>query len=239
MPQGETLSRIDTLSIERAYTASLLGVLVVAQELFPLPPTDDNDVYFREIVGKFGLAASHFGQPKVAANKNYLTTVTETKLSLEALKVLVEKQMGYIGTIAVNLGNCVARIVLLRMASYPIEEQMLKELRELTTRLSINPSAVSMFLKDYEPMHFVEALHKENPMSNISFNAPITGNVNVAGNSIIAPVQSITFGDILARIESSSATESEKQAAKSKLTEFLSHPLVAAVVGGLAGGIGA
>jgi hypothetical protein len=196
-------------------------------------------VYFREIVGKFGLAANHFGLPKVAVNENYLPTIAETKLSLDALKRLVESRMGYIGTVAVNLGNCVARIVLLRMASYPIEEKMLEELRQLTTRLGIDSSAVSMFLNDYEPMHFVDALHKENTMSNISFNAPITGNVNVAGNSIIAPVQSITFGDILTRIEKSSATETEKQAAKSKLTEFLSHPLVAAIVGGLAGGIGA
>jgi len=39
----------------------------------------------------------------------------------------------------------------------------------------------------------------------------------------------------VAQIEASNAPPAEKEAAKSKLAEFLSHPLVAAIAGGIAG----
>ncbi len=75
-------------------------------------------------------------------------------------------------------------------------------------------------------------------MANITFTGPVSGNINVAGHSISAPVMSLSLGDVLARIESSSAAPTEKEAAKSKLAEFLSHPVVAAIIGGLASNIG-
>lgn len=75
-------------------------------------------------------------------------------------------------------------------------------------------------------------------MSNITFNGPVTGNINVAGHSITAPVMSVSLGELLTKIEASNVAAPEKEAAKSKLAEFLSHPVVAAIVGGLAGKIG-
>lgn len=94
-----------------------------------------------------------------------------------------------------------------------------------------------------EPLHYSDCpmyakLHQERAMANITFTGPVSGNINVAGHSISAPVLSLSFGDVLARIESSSATPAQKEAAKSKLAEFLSHPVIAAVVGGLAGSVG-
>src|SRR5579859_1997758 len=80
-----------------------------------------------------------------------------------------------------------------------------------------------------EPLHFSDCplyakLHQERSVSNITFNGPVTGNINVAGHAISAPVMSLSIGDLLANIDASDATAPEKEAAKSKLTEFLAHP---------------
>ncbi len=74
-------------------------------------------------------------------------------------------------------------------------------------------------------------------MTNINFNAPVSGQINVAGTTVDAPVMNISVGELLTRIEDADATTEEKEAAKSKLAELLEHPLVAAIVGGLVGAI--
>jgi hypothetical protein len=91
-----------------------------------------------------------------------------------------------------------------------------------------------------EPMHYAECpvfakLYQEKAMAQINFNGPVSGQVNVAGESISSPVLSLSVRDIVAQIEASNAPPAEKEAAKSKLAEFLSHPLVAAIAGGIAG----
>lgn len=94
-----------------------------------------------------------------------------------------------------------------------------------------------------EPLHFSDCsyysiLHQEKPLSHITFNGPVTGNINVAGHTISAPVMSLSIADLLAKIDASDIAPVEKEAAKSKLAEFLSHPVIAAIIGGLAGKIG-
>lgn len=94
-----------------------------------------------------------------------------------------------------------------------------------------------------EPLHFLDCplyakLYQEKPVSNITFNGPVTGNINVAGHSINAQAMSLSLTELFAKIEASGVAAPEKEAAKSKLAEFLSHPVVAAIVGGLAGSVG-
>ncbi|WP_167631675.1 hypothetical protein [Mariprofundus ferrooxydans] len=93
-----------------------------------------------------------------------------------------------------------------------------------------------------EPMHYSDCplysmLRQEKTMTNINFNAPVSGQINVAGTTVDAPVMNISVGELLTRIEDADATTEEKEAAKSKLAELLEHPLVAAIVGGLVGAI--
>ena len=95
--------------------------------------------------------------------------------------------------------------------------------------------------QDVEPLHYTNCalyaqLSLEKPVSNINFNGPVTGNVNVAGQDVNATTLSLSVSEILARIDASTAPPAEKEAAKSKLAAFLSHPLVVAVAGRLAGG---
>lgn len=97
--------------------------------------------------------------------------------------------------------------------------------------------------KDVEPLHysncpFYAKLHQEKRMSNITFNGPVSGNVNVAGHSITEPVMLLSIAELLTKIETSNVPAPEREAAKSKLAEFLAHPVVAAIIGGLAGKIG-
>jgi hypothetical protein len=94
-----------------------------------------------------------------------------------------------------------------------------------------------------EPMHYSECpiyskLPQEKKMAEINFHAPITGQVNVAGESISNPALNLSVGDILAKIESSDASPEDKETAKSRLKEFLAHPLVSAIIGGVVGRIG-
>lgn len=80
---------------------------------------------------------------------------------------------------------------------------------------------------------------QEKTVSQVNnFHGPISGQVNVAGESIRNAVLSFSLAEIVAKIDASSATPAEKEGAKSRLTEFLAHPIVAAIVGGIAGGIG-
>lgn len=92
-----------------------------------------------------------------------------------------------------------------------------------------------------EPIHYTECpvyakLYEEKAMAQINFNAPVSGQVNVAGKSINSPVMALSIQDIVARIDASDASPAEKEGAKSKLAAFLEHPLVTGIVGGLAGG---
>lgn len=75
--------------------------------------------------------------------------------------------------------------------------------------------------------------HKSN--TQITVSGPVYGPLNVAGRDIGSTQLNLTLGDIIGAIEVSKSTEAEKREAKSKLQEFLSHPLVTAIVGGMAG----
>lgn len=94
-----------------------------------------------------------------------------------------------------------------------------------------------------EPLHFSDCplfaqLQQEKKVSDITFTGPVTGNVNVAGHTISAPVMTLSFADLLSKIEASNASIADKEDAKSKLAELLSHPLVTSILGGIAGSIG-
>ncbi len=80
------------------------------------------------------------------------------------------------------------------------------------------------------------ATSSEKPVSQINFHGPVSGHVVVAGESVYNTVLNLSLAEIVAKIDASPATPSEKEGAKSRLKEFLAHPVVAAVVGGLAGG---
>lgn len=45
------------------------------------------------------------------------------------------------------------------------------------------------------------------------------------------------FNQLLQQIDESTASDEEKQEAKSRLSKFLAHPLVGSIVGGLAGSL--
>lgn len=92
------------------------------------------------------------------------------------------------------------------------------------------------------PLHYSDCamyslLHQEKPMANLTFNAPVTGNVNIAGHTISSPTMSLTISELIEKIDASTASPQEKEEAKSKLGEFFAHPTVASVVGGIFGGI--
>jgi len=91
-------------------------------------------------------------------------------------------------------------------------------------------------------MHYSECplyaqLSLEKQVSSITFNGPVSGNVNIAGETVNATTLTLSISELLARIDASSAAPVEKEAAKSRLAAFLSHPVVAAIVGGVAGGL--
>jgi hypothetical protein len=75
--------------------------------------------------------------------------------------------------------------------------------------------------------------------SNVfNVNAPISNSVLGSSNSNVVAIEAIKLGEISNQIERSSLTEAEKNEAKSKLSEFLGHPIIAGIVGALAGKIG-
>ncbi len=94
------------------------------------------------------------------------------------------------------------------------------------------------------PMHYSECpvyskIPKEKGMPQVTIHGNVSGQVNIGGESVNSPVFQLSLGELLSRIEAADAPPSEKSAAKSKLQELLAHPVVAAIVGGLAGRIGA
>ena len=94
------------------------------------------------------------------------------------------------------------------------------------------------------PLHYSECsvyskIPKGKPMPQITIHGNVNGQVNVAGQSIDSPVLNLSLGELVSRIDASDAPQVEKAEAKSRLQELLSHPVVAAIVGGLAGRIGA
>ena len=76
-------------------------------------------------------------------------------------------------------------------------------------------------------------------MPQVTIHGNVNGQVNIGGESVNSPVFQLSLGDLLSRIDAADAPPAEKRAAKSKLQELLAHPVVAAIVGGLAGRIGA
>jgi hypothetical protein len=80
---------------------------------------------------------------------------------------------------------------------------------------------------------------KEKVMPQVTIHGNVNGQVNIGGESVNSPVLQLSIGELLARIDAADASPGEKVAAKSKLQELLAHPVVAAIVGGLAGRIGA
>lgn len=93
------------------------------------------------------------------------------------------------------------------------------------------------------PLHYTDCplyakLYQEKPMANFTFNGPVTGNVNIAGHSITGPVMSLTLSELIEKIDASTASPLEKEEAKSKLADFLAHPLLSSVIGGIVSGVG-
>jgi hypothetical protein len=90
-----------------------------------------------------------------------------------------------------------------------------------------------------EPMHYsvcplYSKLIQEKTMPNVTIHGGVSGQVNIAGETVSNPVLHLSLGELLERIEASDATLDEKLAVKSKFKEFLAHPLVDAIAGGLA-----
>ncbi len=69
---------------------------------------------------------------------------------------------------------------------------------------------------------------------NHGHNITITGSSNVQIGDANSQGVSIEIGKLLDAINNSTGKEGEKEEAKSLLRSFLSHPLVSAIVGGLA-----
>jgi hypothetical protein len=94
------------------------------------------------------------------------------------------------------------------------------------------------------PMHYSECpvyskIPKEKGMPQINIHGNVNGQLNVGGESVNSPVFQLSLAELVSRIEAADVSPSEKAGAKSKLQELLAHPVVAAIVGGLAGRIGA
>ena len=77
---------------------------------------------------------------------------------------------------------------------------------------------------------------KHTPVTfNISGN--VYGQLNAAGQSINLPKLNVSIEEIINSIDASDAPIEQKESAREKLAEFLKHPLVSAVIGGLSGSI--
>ncbi len=72
------------------------------------------------------------------------------------------------------------------------------------------------------------AAAKAQTSMNIRDSTVQIGNYNVQNNQVTV------FRDIVAQIDASQHTEAEKAAAKSKVTELLTHPVIVSVVGAIA-----
>lgn len=93
------------------------------------------------------------------------------------------------------------------------------------------------------PMHYSDCpvyskIPKEKVMPQITIHGNVSGQLNVGGQSVNSPVFQLSLRELVSKIEAADVSPSEKASAKSKLYELLAHPVVAAIVGGLAGNIG-
>lgn len=70
-----------------------------------------------------------------------------------------------------------------------------------------------------------------------SRNVTVSGSQNVQIGDSNSMDLAYVFNQLSQAIEESNGSEEEKREAQSQLKEFLSHPLVAAIMGGLAGGM--
>lgn len=77
----------------------------------------------------------------------------------------------------------------------------------------------------------------ERITQGINFHGSITGQVNIAGQTISSPIFSLILADIEKKISDSDAPPEEKEEAHTRLKAFLAHPIVAGIVGALAGNI--
>ena len=75
-----------------------------------------------------------------------------------------------------------------------------------------------------------------SPCSTVNIHGNVNAPLNVATGQHVT-ITSLTVGEILAKIDSSNASPEEKMAAKSRFQEFMSHPLVTSIVGGIAGSL--
>lgn len=91
--------------------------------------------------------------------------------------------------------------------------------------------------RHYSDCPVYSRLQKGSNMSQVTIHGNVTGQLNIAGESVTSPVLHLSLNDLLSKIDSSNASPQEKTSAKAKLKELLAHPVVAAIVGGLAGGI--
>ena len=94
------------------------------------------------------------------------------------------------------------------------------------------------------PLHYSECsiyskIPKEKPMPQITIHGNVNGQLNVGGESVNSPVFQLSLAELVSKIEAADVPPSAKAEAKSKLQELLAHPVVAAIVGGLASRIGA
>lgn len=77
------------------------------------------------------------------------------------------------------------------------------------------------------------SLQLERNVQNISFHGSQSVQI---GNHNVQHITN-TFNELIQKINSSSASEAEKQQAKSLLNQFLAHPLVVSILGSSAGAI--
>ena len=70
---------------------------------------------------------------------------------------------------------------------------------------------------------------------HISVSGPVSGQLNIAGNSIDTPNMNMTLSELKKIIDESD--DGSKHEAKSKLESLLKHPLIVKILGGAAGGI--
>lgn len=94
------------------------------------------------------------------------------------------------------------------------------------------------------PMHYSECpvysrIPKEKGMPQINIHGNVSGQLNVSGESVNSPIFQLSLAELASRIEAADVEPSDKAEAKSKFQELLAHPVVAAIIGGLAGRIGA
>ena len=73
--------------------------------------------------------------------------------------------------------------------------------------------------------------------TNVSISGNVYGQMNVAGESLHSPSLNITLNDLIEKIDSSEADETEKNDIKEKIKNILNHPLVASILGGASGAI--